>query len=381
MAEDRLPVVREMILARDEDGRERALERLLPMQQSDFEGILARDGRAARDDPAARPAAARVPARPRRAGRRARADACRARARAPRARQRARPRARTSRTRCSARAAAASALVHPEIYVMQVRAIVRGALAAARRAREQAQVEIMIPLVAYGEELRRMRTLVEETVAEELAASGELARLPDRHHDRAAARRAVRSRAGRVGRLLQLRHERPHADRDRALARRRREPRSSPSTSRTACSSKNPFQTIDQDGVGELVAIGGRARALRSSRSSSSASAASTAATRHRSRSSTGSGSTTCRARRSACRPRASQRLVPRSSTRRRRACSSRRVADDRLHPRAQAFATPRACTSARDLRFPRQRSTGCASTSRSAPRRACSISPPGPAG
>ena len=64
------------------------------------------------------------------------------------------------------------ALVHPEIYVMQVRAIVRGALAAGKDA-EQAQVEIMIPLVAYGEELRRMRTLVEETVAEELAAAGE----------------------------------------------------------------------------------------------------------------------------------------------------------------------------------------------------------------
>ena len=38
MAEDRLPVVREMILARDEEGRERALERLLPMQQSRLRG-------------------------------------------------------------------------------------------------------------------------------------------------------------------------------------------------------------------------------------------------------------------------------------------------------------------------------------------------------
>ena len=40
MAEDRLPVVREMILRRDEDGRRAALERLLPMQQGDFEGIF-----------------------------------------------------------------------------------------------------------------------------------------------------------------------------------------------------------------------------------------------------------------------------------------------------------------------------------------------------
>ena len=40
MAGDRLPVVREMIMAADEDGRRSALERLLPMQQSDFEGIF-----------------------------------------------------------------------------------------------------------------------------------------------------------------------------------------------------------------------------------------------------------------------------------------------------------------------------------------------------
>src|SRR5207302_1673169 len=40
MAEDRLPVVREMILAENEDGRRKALDRLLPMQQGDFEAIF-----------------------------------------------------------------------------------------------------------------------------------------------------------------------------------------------------------------------------------------------------------------------------------------------------------------------------------------------------
>src|SRR6185369_5577568 len=38
--EERLVVVQEMILAGDEEGRRSALERLLPFQQSDFEGIL-----------------------------------------------------------------------------------------------------------------------------------------------------------------------------------------------------------------------------------------------------------------------------------------------------------------------------------------------------
>src|SRR5207237_386660 len=40
MAEKRLPIMREMIMAEDEDGRRAALERLLPMQQGDFEGIF-----------------------------------------------------------------------------------------------------------------------------------------------------------------------------------------------------------------------------------------------------------------------------------------------------------------------------------------------------
>src|SRR5437762_10859240 len=36
-AEDRLPIVREMIMASSEEERRAALERILPMQQSDFE--------------------------------------------------------------------------------------------------------------------------------------------------------------------------------------------------------------------------------------------------------------------------------------------------------------------------------------------------------
>src|ERR1700675_5097589 len=40
MAAERLPIVREMIMASGEDDRRNALEKLLPMQQSDFEGIF-----------------------------------------------------------------------------------------------------------------------------------------------------------------------------------------------------------------------------------------------------------------------------------------------------------------------------------------------------
>ena len=50
-------------------------------------------------------------------------------------------------------------LMYPEIYEMQVRAIVRAALAVAQRTGEAPVVEIMHPLVAFDEELRRLREL------------------------------------------------------------------------------------------------------------------------------------------------------------------------------------------------------------------------------
>ena len=40
IGEDRLPVVREMIMAGNEEERRAALDRLLPIQQGDFEGIF-----------------------------------------------------------------------------------------------------------------------------------------------------------------------------------------------------------------------------------------------------------------------------------------------------------------------------------------------------
>ncbi|MDI3534413.1 MAG: pyruvate, orthophosphate dikinase [Thermosediminibacterales bacterium] len=40
MAQERLPIVQEMILAQTEEERKRALDKLLPFQQQDFEGIL-----------------------------------------------------------------------------------------------------------------------------------------------------------------------------------------------------------------------------------------------------------------------------------------------------------------------------------------------------
>jgi pyruvate,orthophosphate dikinase len=63
------------------------------------------------------------------------------------------------------------ALLYPQIPQMQVRAIARAALAVSAAGLDP-HVEIMIPLVAFAEELRRMRALVEKVMAEEFEQAG-----------------------------------------------------------------------------------------------------------------------------------------------------------------------------------------------------------------
>src|SRR5258706_11705325 len=55
----------------------------------------------------------------------------------------------------------------PEIYEMQVRAIIRAARAVDQRTGEAPFVEIMHPLVGFAEELRRLRELTVDTIIEE----------------------------------------------------------------------------------------------------------------------------------------------------------------------------------------------------------------------
>ena len=122
-------------------------------------------------------------------------------------------------------------ILYPEIFEMQVRAIVRASKAVEERTGKKPLAEIMHPLVGFAEELKRMRELTEKVGIEENAGE-----LRDRHHDRAAAGLRARGRDRRVRRLLLLRHQRPDADDDGHLARRRRGQVPRPSTSRTASS-------------------------------------------------------------------------------------------------------------------------------------------------
>ena len=150
--EERLPVVQEMILADDEPARRAALERLLPFQQSDFEGIF--------EAMAGFPVTIRLldpplheflpsleettdePVRQR-----------------IKALHEANPMLGTRGCRLG--------LQWPEIYEMQVRAIVRAALAVHERTGRAPHLEIMHPLVAFPEELRRLRELTVRTAEAE----------------------------------------------------------------------------------------------------------------------------------------------------------------------------------------------------------------------
>ena len=148
---DRLGLMREMILAADEDGRRSALDRLLPIQQADFEGIF--------EAMAGLPVTIRLLDWPLH-------EFLPALEEEQDERMRERIRSLQEANPMLGWRACRLGLFYPEIYEMQVRAIVRAAIAV--RTRSSAPlVEIMHPLVAFGEELRRLRELTVRVAAEE----------------------------------------------------------------------------------------------------------------------------------------------------------------------------------------------------------------------
>ncbi|HEY5471605.1 MAG TPA: pyruvate, phosphate dikinase, partial [Candidatus Limnocylindrales bacterium] len=154
MAQDRLPVVQKMILATTTEDRKKELDKLLPFQQSDFEGIFeAMEGLPVTirlldpplheflpkleetDDPAIRERIVAL--------------------------HEFNPMLGTRGSRLG--------ILYPEIFEMQVRAIVRASKAVEKRSGKRPQAEIMHPLIGFAEELKRMRELTEKVIAEEEA--------------------------------------------------------------------------------------------------------------------------------------------------------------------------------------------------------------------
>ncbi len=152
MADDRLPIVRAMILAATDDERAAALARLLPLQQGDFEGLFEAMGRLPVTirllDP---PLHEFLPALEEVQDEKTRERVL--------ALREANPMLGTRGCRLG--------LEWPEIYETQIRAIVRAAHAVEKRTGVAPTVEIMHPLVAFDGELVRLRELTARTVAEE----------------------------------------------------------------------------------------------------------------------------------------------------------------------------------------------------------------------
>jgi pyruvate,orthophosphate dikinase len=154
MAPDRLPVVQEMILASSEKERRAALDRLLPVQQSDFEGIF--------EAMAGYPVTIRLLDPPLHEFLPAAEDAT------SEAMRRRIMELHESNPMLGTRGCRLG-LQWPEIYEMQVRAIVRAAHAVTERTGDAPLVEIMHPLVGFAEELARLRELTDSVAAEETA--------------------------------------------------------------------------------------------------------------------------------------------------------------------------------------------------------------------
>lgn len=171
MGQDRLPVVQQMILAESVDQRETALAQLLPMQQSDFHGILqAMDGYAVTIRLLDPPLHEFLPdiedtekalEEAKRSGQMNNVAHLEAVLRRTRSLFEFNPMLGFRGVRLG--------IVYPEIYAMQARAIFQAQAELLEEGRHPI-VEVMIPLVGTIEELRKMKELVAEvnhTVAAE----------------------------------------------------------------------------------------------------------------------------------------------------------------------------------------------------------------------
>ncbi|RXW33071.1 pyruvate, phosphate dikinase [Propioniciclava flava] len=175
MAADRLPAVRKMILAENEDQRAAALAEILPMQQVDFEGIFtAMKGLPVTVrllDPPLHEFLPNLVEQSVLVKELELTGADEARLAAERATLAQVKKLHEQNPMLGTRGCRL-AMLYPSIPDMQARAIIRAALAVLEREGETVGVEIMIPLVAYESELKAQREIVVAAVEDEFAKAG-----------------------------------------------------------------------------------------------------------------------------------------------------------------------------------------------------------------
>jgi pyruvate,orthophosphate dikinase len=164
---DRIDAVREMILASDLAGRERALTKLLPIQRGDFAGIFrAMNGLPVTIrllDPPLHEFLPQTDADTDELARKIGVDAVKLRARRDQLHE-VNPMLGMRGCRLG--------IVYPEIYLMQVRAIMEAACAVAK---DKVKVipEIMIPLIGHVNELARLRKEADDLCKQVIAETGQ----------------------------------------------------------------------------------------------------------------------------------------------------------------------------------------------------------------
>ncbi|MDX6480733.1 MAG: pyruvate, orthophosphate dikinase [Gaiellaceae bacterium] len=234
--DERLPVVQEMILARDEEGRRDALDRLLPFQQSDFEAIF--------EAMAGLPVTIRLLDPPLH-------EFLPPLEEAADERMRQRIKALTESNPMLGTRGCRLGIQWPEVYEMQVRAIARAAKAVAERGGEPPLVEIMHPLVGFREELARLRELTEAVMEEEAPGleylCGTMIELP-----RAALR------ADEIAEVADFFSFGTNDLTQTTLGMSRDDAEGKFLTFylEDGVLERNPFEVLDQDGVGDLMRIG-----------------------------------------------------------------------------------------------------------------------------
>jgi pyruvate,orthophosphate dikinase len=234
--EERLPVMQQMILADDEAGRRDALDRLLPFQQSDFEAIF--------EAMAGLPVTIRLLDPPLH-------EFLPDESEATDERMRRRIRQLHEQNPMLGTRGCRLGIQWPEIYEMQVRAIARAATAVQERGGDAPLVEVMHPLVGFREELRRLRELTERVMEEEAPEldylCGTMIELP-----RAALR------ADEIAEVADFFSFGTNDLTQTTLGMSRDDAEGKFLTFYLEDSvlERNPFEVLDQEGVGDLMRIG-----------------------------------------------------------------------------------------------------------------------------
>lgn len=245
--EDRIAAMREMILAQDEAGRHKALDKLLPYQRTDFEGILvAMDGLPVTIRLLDPPLHEFLPHEPDQARAVAQALGVTADEILERASRLKEMNPMLGHRGCRL------GITDPEIYDMQVRAIYEAA-AAAKKKGKRPKPEVMLPLIGSREEFRTLKNRLVLVAREVLKTHG--VRLPIVIGTMIEIPRAA-LRAGEIAEdaeffsfgtndLTQLTFGFSRDDAGSFL----------PIYVKQGILPDEPFQTLDTAGVGELIRI------------------------------------------------------------------------------------------------------------------------------